>query len=97
MSEKQEQVKDGFDLIEYPSDYAFKAMCRVTENTDLVDHLSKRVCSIVSESALLDVRTSSSRTGKYNSLTLKVKVENRDQLEAIYQIIADSPVVVMTL
>jgi len=97
LSEEREQIRDGFDLIEFPCSYAFKAMCRDTDKIDLVDHLSQCVFSVVAKNELLDVRSSSSRTGKFKSITLRVNVQDRVQLEAIYQAIAESPNVVMTL
>lgn len=90
-------VKDGFDLIDFPCDYAFKAMCKVTDNVDLPASLTELMLTMISEDELLEVRSASSRTGKFESVTLKVKVLDRNQLELIYQTIANSPLVVMTL
>ena len=91
--------KDGFDLIEYPCDYGFKAMCRIElcAEQSATDHMSELVLLHVAESALLKVSSNQSRTGKFESVTLTVRLHRRQELEAIYQAVANSPVVVMTL
>ncbi len=91
------QAQDGFDFIEYPCEYGFKAMCKVTEGVDLKQLLSELVANKINLQALLSVRSNSSRTGKFESITLTVKLNNREQLESVYQAIAASPFVVMTL
>ena len=92
-------IKDGFDLIEYPCAYGFKAMCRVdqTATQSIAELMRQLVLSHVAESALLELRVKQSRTGKYESVTISVRLVAREQLEAIYKSIAASPVVVMTL
>lgn len=90
-------AKDGFDLIEYPCDYNFKAMCKAIEGVDLKQQLGDLVVLHLHENALLRVTSSSSRTGKFESITMIVRLDNRDQLEAVYQAIAAAPSVVMTL
>ncbi|MBX2846924.1 MAG: DUF493 domain-containing protein [Acidiferrobacterales bacterium] len=100
MTEKQlplDDVKDGFDLIEYPCDYLFKAMCKVADGVDLERELCAIITSILTSEALLKTSSTSSRTGKFCSYTMTVKLENREQLETVYQAIANSPFVVMTL
>ena len=47
--------------------------------------------------SLLSIKSNASRTGKFESVTLNIKLENREQLEIIYKVIAASPRVVMTL
>ena len=91
-------VTDGFDLIEYPSAYSFKAMCKTASG-------GRRPTDIVSESVLLHavdedvvgVRSSMSRTGKFESVTITVMVQDRAMLEAIYQSLANCSDVLMTL
>lgn len=91
--------QDGFDLIEYPCEFAFKAMCRVAEFSSIsaADTVHKLVLMHVEKTAVLDVSTKQSRTGKFESITLTVRLQNRSELEIIYQEIAASPIVVMTL
>ena len=94
-----ENPKDGFDLIEYPSDYAFKAMCRVDVNNSqsTSDAIQQLAFQHIDHSALRETHTNQSRTGKFESVTLTLRIENREQLEAIYKSISESPRVVMTL
>ena len=97
--EPPNQAEDGFDLIEYPNDYGFKAMCRIElcVERSATDHMRELVLLHVAESALLKVSSNQSRTGKFESVTLTVRLQSRQELEAIYQAVANSPVVVMTL
>ena len=94
-----EDPKDGFDLIEYPCDYGFKAMCRVDSfgKSSAADTMRQLVLTHVNESSLLDIKTNQSRTGKFESVTLLVRLNGREELEAIYGAISASPIVVMTL
>lgn len=93
----QPSAQDGFDLIEYPCEFAFKAMCQVVDGVDLEKQLSDLVVGILNQQALLSVKSTQSRTGKYESFTLTVSLASREQLETVYQAIADSDSVVMTL
>lgn len=89
--------KDGFDLIEYPVDYNFKAMCRAEESAPAIDYISGLITPMLNDGALLDLSTNSSRTGKFESVTAVVRINSREELESIYKLIAQSPRVVMTL
>ncbi len=89
--------KDGFDLIEYPVDFAFKAMCKAEEDQPAQAYLSGLVRPLLDDDALLSVSGNASKTGKFESVTLTVRLQNREELESIYKLIANSPRVVMTL
>ena len=94
-----ENPKDGFDLIEYPSDYGFKAMCRVDVNDSqsASDAIQQLVFQHIDQTALIETHTNQSRTGKFESVTVTLRIDSREQLEAIYKSICESPRVVMTL
>ena len=93
------EPKDGFDLMEYPCDYLFKAMCRVdklaAQSAEQV--IQEIVLKHVAASRIVSVYTHQSRTGKFESVSLNVQLFDRAELETIYQAIAESPLVVMTL
>lgn len=91
------EPKDGFDLIEYPCDYMLKAMCRVVEGQDNPHELSQLVIEKLNKQALGEVKKASSRTGKFESITMTIRLQNRQQLEAVYEAVVSSPSVVMTL
>ena len=91
------EAKDGFDLIEYPCDFAFKAMCRADPVQSALDHIQDLISPLVAAEALLEMKANESRTGKFESVTATVRLESRDQLESIYLIIGQSKRVVMTL
>ncbi len=89
--------QDGFDLIEYPVDYNFKAMCRAQEGAPAIEYISGLITPLLDDGALLDLSTNRSRTGKFESVTAVVRINSRQELESIYTLIAQSPRVVMTL
>ncbi len=89
--------KDGFDLIEYPVDYNFKAMCRAEEGAPAIEYISALITPLLNDDALLNVSSNTSRTGKFESVTAVVRIHNREELESIYALIAQSSRVVMTL
>lgn len=95
-----EPTKDGFDLIDYPCDYQFKAMVRVSgldSGQSAQEVLRKYVLQQVSSVELLEVSTNASRSGRFESVSLTVRLQDRAQLEAVYQSLAAHPQVVMTL
>jgi putative lipoic acid-binding regulatory protein len=89
--------QDGFDLLEYPLDYNFKALCHAQEGSPAVDYILVLIEPILNDGALIESKTNSSRTGKFESVTAIVRINNRYELESIYELIAQSPRVVMTL
>lgn len=91
------EPKDGFDFIEYPCDYSFKAMCRVQEGVDTSVMVLALIKQITTAESVLALKTNSSRTGKFESVTAVVRLNSRQELESIYALIAASPNVVMTL
>ena len=89
--------KDGFDLIEYPCEFNFKAMCRADEQVPAKDYIRSIVEPMIDVNDLLSMRSNESRTGKFESVTAVVRIYDREQLETIYQKIAGAERVVMTL
>ena len=89
--------QDGFDLIEYPVDFPFKAMCKAIAGESAQAHLAQLVQPLLPSGALLSITGNTSRTGKFESVTLTVRLENRAELEAVYKVIANADRVVMTL
>lgn len=94
---KPSEPKDGFDLIEYPCDYSFKAMCRAAAEIDSSETISAIIRDLVSQERIVAVRSNQSRTGKFESVTATVRLDSREQLERIYNAISACPSVVMTL
>ena len=89
--------QDGFDLIEYPVDYNFKALCHAQEDSPAIDYILSLIEPVLDEGTLIDSSTKSSRTGKFESVTVVVRINGRDELESIYKLIAQSSRVAMTL
>lgn len=97
MSNKKEDPKDGFDLLEYPCEFPFKAMCRAQDGSPAIDYIEGLITPLLNDGALVSMSGNHSRTGKFESVTATVLLQNREELEAIYKLIAQSPRVVMTL
>ena len=89
--------RDGFDLLEYPCDFSFKAMCRAADDESSINHIKGLLKPHVDDQSLRSIKSNTSRTGKFEAVTITIKLENREKLETIYQTIAASPRVVMTL
>lgn len=91
------EPKDGFDLLEYPCDYPFKVMCRADPDVAAQDYIRGLIVPLLDDDVLLSMKTNASRTGKFESVTAVIKLSSREELEAIYKLVAQSPRVVMTL
>ena len=93
------EANDGFDLIKYPYEYLFKAVCRVDTSTAQTtqETIHGLVLMHIEATRILSVYSNSSKTGKFESVSIKVQLLDRAELEAIYKAISDSPLVVMTL
>lgn len=97
---KTDKVQDGFDAIEYPLDFSFKAVCE--KSADLsIDDLQKTVRnaveSVIGASATKGISNKESSAGKYVSITTVARLENRQQLESVYTAISRLDIVKMTL
>ncbi len=88
---------DGFDLIEYPLDFVFKAMCRTQAEQSCEQHIREWLSEVIESDTIKKMSTNTSRTGKFDSVSITIYLQSREQLETIYQRLADSPQVVMTL
>ena len=87
--------KDGFDFLEYPCEFAFKAMAK--SKADVEQQLQGLVADVVSEQNVLSSKLTKSRTGKFESITITATLQNREQLEAVYKALSNCPDVIMTL
>ena len=92
--------KDAFDLLEYPCEFQFKAMVRISglaegESAEQVmqAHLSEHVL----DTEVQQISSAASRTGRFESVSMTMTVADRDHLERIYSVLAAHEHVVMTL
>lgn len=90
-----DEPKDAFDLIEFPCDYKFKAVCKTT--ADLQKSLLIPVSELLDGQSVPQAQLRASKNGKFTSVTFTANIVDRDQLERVYQALASSPHVVMTL
>ena len=88
--EDQEQGK-----LSFPCALGIKAMGRQVDNIEL--KVKELVAQHVEDEAIIQVRCRVSRNGNYHSVTCEVWLENREQMEAIYQSLFDHPDILMTL
>ncbi|EEF79295.1 YbeD family protein [Methylophaga thiooxydans] len=79
MSEQDEQET----LLEFPCDYAIKAMGETSEQLDaVVVEIVRRHVEDINEGA---VSTKQSSGGKFTSITVTIRATSKPQLDAIYQ------------
>jgi len=100
-------MPDGFDAIEYPLDYSFKAVCEfmvVDNDADIGEEIrsieqkvQSTVAEIVGDSAVKNVASKISKAGNYISVTTTARLENRQQLEKTYHDLSVLEIVKMTL
>lgn len=81
MSEQQQGLRE--DLWTFPCDHNLKVM-GLAEHP-LIDIVTEIIRNEVPDFVPKEVRTLPSRTGKYHSITLSVRIEQREQLENIYR------------
>lgn len=103
--DKNTDPQDGFDLIDYPIEYLFKAMVKVesatsTDSTmasDVTESMLSLVLEHVSAEAVIATKSNRSKTGKFEAVSFTIRLESRTQLEAVYGALSSAPQVVMTL
>ncbi len=81
--------------LEFPCDYPVKAMVRT--GPDAHDQVLEAVARHATLSDADTVRVRASRNGRFESLTITVKADSRDQLERVYAELRALDVVVMML
>ena len=95
--ELKDDVKDGFDLLEYPLEYQFKAMCRACDGVCMQTMVKTLVSQHVPSERIIGTKSNDSRTGKFESVSVSLTLDSREELERVYQELAGSEHVVMTL
>jgi len=99
MSDLNENIeKDGFDAVEYPLDFSFKAVCETSLKEDeLVEVLSSGIYQEAQHLTVKSVSSKHSSTGKYISVTLLIHISSRTDLETVYKALSSNKEVKMTL
>ena len=95
--EPKDDVKDGFDLLEYPLEYQFKAMCRARDGVCMQTVVKTLVGQHIPNERIIGAKSNDSRTGKFESVSVSLTLDSREELERVYQELAGSEHVVMTL
>ncbi len=81
--------------LSFPCTIGIKAMGH--QAADFEHKIKELVASHTGHEAIVGVRCKESRSGNFHSVTCEVKLENREQMEAIYQTMHDHPDILMTL
>lgn len=81
--------------LSFPCTIGIKAMGRQAD--DFEHKVQEIVANHTKPGAIVEVRCRESSSGKFHSVTCEVKLENREQMEAIYQSMHDHPDILMTL
>lgn len=71
------------ELLQFPQDFTFKIFVESTQGNPIQDEVFAAVNSIVPIQPE-QLRQRDSRGGRYQCLSVVVKVANREQIEAIY-------------
>lgn len=92
---RYQDMPDDERALEFPARFPVKAMGKA-------DHdVRAALLSVLAETHTLfrdeDIREQVSRNGNFTSVTVVIQAESREQLDAIYEQLADHPEVVMTL
>jgi putative lipoic acid-binding regulatory protein len=82
-------------LIEYPCDFPIKAMGLSTDAIE--DIFTAIVRRHLPHQQTFEIKRRDSKNGKYISITIILKAENRDQLDAVYQELSAHEKILMTL
>jgi len=83
MSEQEQQET----LLEFPCDFAIKAMGETSEELDsIVVEIVRRHVDDIAEGAVSQKQSSG---GKFTSITVTIRVTSKPQLDAIYQDLSD--------
>lgn len=94
------EPKDGFDLLDFPCEFQFKAMVRVAGLAD-GQSASQAIQALIESklpgSDLVSVASAASRTGRFESVSLTMQIQDRSALEQVYGVLAEDDNVVMTL
>lgn len=94
-----DNTQDGFDAIEYPLDYSFKAVCdkSVNSGASLEAQLEKAITDVLGAVELKGMKSKESSTGKYVSITMVATLNSREELEGVYSSLSQCDAVRMTL
>ncbi|GLP99750.1 MULTISPECIES: HP0495 family protein [Methylophaga] len=83
MSEQEQQET----LLEFPCDFAIKAMGETSEELDsIVVEIVRRHVDDIAEGAVSQKQSSG---GKFTSITVTIRATSKPQLDAIYQDLSD--------
>lgn len=81
--------------LEFPCQIGIKAMGRQSESFSQT--VREIVAMHVDDENIIEVRIRSSRAGKYLAVTCEVRLNDREQMEAIYAAMFEHPDILMTL
>ena len=82
-------------VFEFPCDFPIKAMGLAADGFE--QHVTVIVKKHVLELSASQVKVRNSQGGKYHAVTVTIVAQSREQLDAIYQDLTDSELVLMAL
>ncbi len=86
---------DHDDILDFPCEFPIKIMGLADNDIEsLVRSIAR---AHVADEAILDINSRASKAGKYISVTLTIRAENREQLDRLYSDFNAHEHVVMTL
>lgn len=83
------------ELLDFPADFPIKVMGN--QHSGFVEAIGTLVCTYVPNFDVASMKQTNSRTGRFISLTVPVRVESREQLQSLYEALADHELVRIVL
>jgi putative lipoic acid-binding regulatory protein len=88
-------VNETESVFQFPCQFPVKALGKTSVDLDiLVIEIIRRHVTDLSEGAL---KSRPSKGGKYTAITVTIEATSKQQLDAIYQDLTDSPEIIMAL
>jgi putative lipoic acid-binding regulatory protein len=88
-------MSDSETLLEFPCEFPIKAFGLVSD--DFPDKVLRIIRRQVRETDVVSAQCRHSQGGKYTAVTILITATSKNQVDAIYQDLTDSPDVIMAL
>lgn len=92
---ERERIEEQDSLLQFPCDFPIKVMGLTRK--DFARTIASAVREIVPDFDEKSITQSRSKTGKYTALTLNIHATSRAQLDSIYMMLTNHPMVKVAL
>jgi putative lipoic acid-binding regulatory protein len=95
MKKPPNNTDDNNKLIKFPCDFSIKVVSNA--NFDLEDFTTKVVHQHIQEMEYIPTSTKKSSKGNYKAITITIKAQNQQQIDAIYTDLTANKNIIMVL